>query len=189
VTKIWQEAETISTITAEAKNYSKCDVKAKLYMPRYCLYAWIGNGVEKDKVIKSRIEGSTFEIDHWAYSKDHSKIGFRAEQANASFSMRFSNIDHPVLTLNFMTMTSYGKDWEGSKIHIDATVIPKDTQGLKKDSASIDILGYHDKNTSEIFVHQLKLKEEAVVGDELLIHIRLTDGVTFKITGMAFCDH
>jgi len=85
-------------------------------------------------------------------------------------------------------MTSYGKNWDGSQIQVDAIVTRNDSKELEQDLTSMKISGYHDKETSEIFVHKMKLNSKAEIGDGLKIDVHLLGGVTFKITGMAICS-
>ena len=54
--------------------------------------------------------------------------------------------------------------------------------------------GFHDKNTSETYTSQLDLNDDGMNnigerGDDLKLKFRLIGGSTFKIMGMAFCDH
>jgi hypothetical protein len=66
-----------------------------------------------------------------------------------------------------------------------------------------DIEGYHDKKTSETYNIKMRLdgvgidgddsvkggERGAVVGSDLRIEFELVGGSTFKISGMAICDH
>jgi len=182
---IWQKAGKLNT---EAEDLPKCNVHDTLLMPRKCLFAWMGNSVEKFESVQEKIESAVLESEYWKPSSDHGKAGYLATHANAQFVMKFSDINRPVVTINFMIMTSYGENWKGSKIRVNTFVIPKDSVGIKEDMGSMDISGYHDKETSEIFVYKLKLNKKAGIGDGILVEVRLVGGVTFKITGMAICS-
>lgn len=185
VSKIWQDEGNLNN---EADALPKCNIHDKLFMPRKCLFAWMGNSLEKTESVEEKIKVAVLESQDWKLSTDHEKTGYLATQANAKFVLKFTDIDYPVATVNLMVMTSYGKNWEGSKIRVDTFVIPKDNVGMKKDVGSMDISGYHDKETSETFVYKLKLGEKAEIGDGLLVEVQLIGGVTFKITGMAMCS-
>ena len=85
-------------------------------------------------------------------------------------------------------LRSYGEKWEGSKLKVQAW-------SGDKLLASDEIIGFHDKNTSETYNIKMKLidKESASpgipVGSDLKITFELVGGTTFKISGMAICDH
>ena len=91
-----------------------------------------------------------------------------------------------------MIMRSYGDKWEGSTLKVE--VWSGDTLMVSE-----DIVGFHDKKTSETYNIKMRLggvgdggKEErggVVVGGDLKIVFELTGGTTFKISGMAICDH
>ena len=90
-------------------------------------------------------------------------------------------------------MTSYGEMWKGSEVRVDIYVLKKgaETKGGMRIYESMNILGYHDRNTSEIFPHTAILDEGGglggEVGDTLRISVRSLGG-KFKIMGMAFCN-
>ena len=51
------------------------------------------------------------------------------------------------------------------------------------------MIGYHDKKTSETYNIKMKLTREVKAGEDVRIQLELVGGSTFKISGMAVCDH
>ena len=131
----------------------------------------------------------------WKSIKQYKKFDFASFVPNITFVMEFPNIEKPVEAVTFMAMTSYGEMWEGSDVHIDIYIIKKgsETDGEVEVNESMNILGYHDRHTSEIFPHTAELGKEcgagAEIGDTLRITVRHLSGKKFKITGMAFYLH
>ena len=98
--------------------------------------------------------------------------------------MEFKKIDQPVRVVTWMIMRSYGEKWDGSMLNVEVW-----SNGTLL--ARQDIEGYHDKKTSETYNIKMRLDGEggAVVGSDLKINFALIGGKTFKISGMAICDH
>jgi hypothetical protein len=163
---------------------------------RPCFYGWISKLTMEENYIGSEINATVYEYivsnDGWEGKDDKNKPGFLALKADANFVMEFKNVTKPIQTLNFMVMTSYGENWEGTKMHVDS-IIAKGAQELNAGapSGSMDILGYHDKHTSETYRHQLNLESAdgkgVQPGDSLRVSFKLVEGSTFKIMGMLFC--
>lgn len=163
---------------------------------RPCFYGWISKLTMEENYIGSEINATVYEYivsnDGWEGKDDNNKPGFSALKADANFVMEFKNVTKPIQTLNFMVMTSYGENWEGTKMHVDS-IIAKGAQELNAGapSGSMDILGYHDKHTSETYRHQLNLDSAdgkgVQPGDSLRVSFKLVGGSTFKIMGMLFC--
>jgi hypothetical protein len=92
-----------------------------------------------------------------------------------------------------MIMRSYGERWDGSLLNVE---VWSDNKLMAKK----DIEGFHDKKTSETYNIKMKLldndeqkgevvRDGAVIGSDLKITFTLKGGSTFKISGMAVCDH
>ena len=135
--------------------------------------------------------------DGWEAADGSRKLGYVATKEGASFDMEFNNLSASVQTLNFLVMKSYGEKWEGSRIKVDAVVTTAaaaaDAEVGNEHSKSIEITGFHDRQTSETYTVQLDLRSDGQHGarksDNLKVSIKLIGGSTFKIMGMAFCDH
>jgi len=175
---------------------------SSFFFDKPCVYSWISH-LPKNYPFKAKhVEGILAPVlkmsEGWEGNDDHKKAGYVAIEPNAVFVLEFANLQKSVKSLTFFVMTSYGEKWEGSKIHVDSVVIKSGSEESEKTtsipSASMDIAGYHEKNTSETFAHKLQLGsgtdgEWAKVGDNLRVQVKLVGGSTFKIMGMLFCDH
>jgi len=201
ISKLWQNAAESDEVSKKVENrlLPQCDTitNKSLPMTNKCFFSWIGDMIDKKKIEEFKEEMDPFlwkkEEDNdddfnWEFSHDNGKTGYIATKTNAKFTLRFTDIHHTVSTLNFMVMTSYGSKWEGSMVHIDALVMTNSTDLnsiLSKNS--MEIVGYHDKETSESVIHKLVLDKKAEFGNTLVIDVQLKGGSAFKMTGMAFC--
>jgi hypothetical protein len=88
-------------------------------------------------------------------------------------------------------MRSYGEKWDGSLL--DVEVWSENTLVSKN-----HIEGFHNKTTSETYNIKMNLFDNdkrqgdgngVVIGSDLKIVFTLVGGSTFKISGMAICDH
>ena len=131
------------------------------------------------------------------------------------FIMLFHNITQIVKTINVMIMHSYGNLWLNSTIEITSTVFHNQSNhnteisNIHSASSSSSISlndtihtnqntttttklllhGYHNTMTSEIHNHKMNIINQANIGDDIKIQFQLISGKTFKITGIALCDH
>ena len=157
-----------------------------------CIFSWVGGlerGFDNPKHLEKRMSEVIVTNDGWIASADNSKLGFTATKDHAVFEMKFDQVKQNVQTLTFMVMASYGEKWEGSKIRVDAYVDKDGEKAANILAKSIDIVGFHDRQTSETYSHKLDLGEQWVRRkDTLRVRIELVGGSTFKFTGMAVCD-
>jgi len=186
---------------AHRKGLPKCVNQSKLYFDKPCVYSWISHlpsNPTTAKHIENKLAPVLKMTEGWKGNDDHHKAGYVASKPNAAFVLELANLEKSVKSLIFFVMTSYGKKWEGSMIHVDSFVIKSGSQEIKEiktyPSGSMDIVGYHERNTSETLSHKVELGngtdgEWAKVGDTLRVEVQLVGGRTFKIMGMLFCDH
>ena len=161
---------------------------------RSCSFSWVAGlerFLDKPKHLDKRMDPVVKQNQGWESTNDGNKLGFSAIGGIGSeFTLEFIDLDRPIVTLSFMVMTSYGEKWEGSTIHVDAIVV---TNEEERAVGSRDIVGFHEKQTSETYVHKIDLRAKdnkgSKIGDTLKVKTRLVKGDTFKITGLAFCDH
>eukprot|EP00957_Ditylum_brightwellii_P116627 8896345-Ditylum_brightwellii.AAC.1 len=156
--------------------------------------------MDQPKKLQERINTAVVSNDGWEVLADNEKLGYVATNANAFFEMKLSLDDTTmdvVQTVNFMVMRSYGDKWEGSKVRVDAYIYKSGMEGKEEDemtrapTKSMEIVGYHEKETSETYNYKIDFGEEgkAVGGDTLRVRVELVGGSTFKFMGMAICDH
>ncbi|EJK56148.1 hypothetical protein THAOC_24019, partial [Thalassiosira oceanica] len=79
-------------------------------------------------------------------------------------------------------MRSYGEKWSDSRLKVD---VYAGDELLKTE----EVVGYHDKKTSETYNIKMKLARGVKAGEDVRIQLELVGGSTFKISGMAVCDH
>lgn len=160
-----------------------------------CSFSWVAGlerFLDKPKHLDKRMAPVVKENQGWKSTDDGNKLGYSATGGVGSeFTMEFVNLERRVVTLTFMVMTSYGEKWEGSTIHVDVIVVTNEQE--ERLVGSMDIVGFHEKHTSETYLHKIDLSADdtkgAQIGHTLKVKTRLVKGGTFKITGLAFCDH
>jgi hypothetical protein len=123
---------------------------------------------------------------------DNNKLGWAPTSGvGSTFILEWKNITQPVRAVTWMIMRSYGEKWDGSLS--DVEVWSENTLVLKN-----NIEGFHNKTTSETYNIKMNLFDNdkrqgdgngVVIGINLKIVFMLVGGSTFKISGMAICDH
>jgi hypothetical protein len=127
--------------------------------------------------------------DGWESTADNGKLGFSSSKHGAKFILHFPKNDRVIQTLNFMVMTSYGDKWEESRVLVEAFVSDSEVFPTTH-TKSIEILGFHDKHTSETYNYKMDLGSQKVEpGESLRVQVTLIGGSAFKFMGMAMCDH
>jgi len=192
----WKDIDAAAALIPES-GLQVCDDNTLLKLNKPCIYAWIAhlpkNPRNKDH-INQRMDPVVKKNEGWTAVDEHGKVGYASEVVNSAFMMEFTEIEKPVTSITFMVMTSYGEWWEDSEIRVDIYVMQKglEINDETEINRSMNIVGYHDRHTSEIFPHTAKLGDAggvgAKVGDTLQIRIKHLSGKKFKIMGMAFCD-
>ena len=182
-----------------AKNDDDDDDGAPL--PRPCVFSWVANlerALDSPKRLNDKVGKYVTSNEGWGAANDNNKLGWvPLSGLGSKFAMEFRDIPQPVRAATWMVTRSYGERWEGSTLRVEAwsggTLL-----------ARRDIEGYHDKNTSETYNIKMRLdgagvdgdgdargggEGGAVAGSDLRIMFELVGGSTFKISGMAICDH
>eukprot|EP00581_Thalassiosira_minuscula_P005440 CAMPEP_0183745746 /NCGR_PEP_ID=MMETSP0737-20130205/66402_1 /TAXON_ID=385413 /ORGANISM="Thalassiosira miniscula, Strain CCMP1093" /LENGTH=775 /DNA_ID=CAMNT_0025981425 /DNA_START=130 /DNA_END=2457 /DNA_ORIENTATION=+ len=164
-------------------------------LPKPCIYSWVANlerKLDNPKRLTDKLKPFVTANEGWSAADDNNKLGWVPSSGlNSKFTMEFKSISHPVRAVTWMIMRSYGEKWEGSTLRVQVfsggTLL-----------ASKDIVGFHDKKTSETYNIKMRLDDGtsggsggggAVLGSDLKITFQLVGGTTFKISGMAICDH
>jgi len=178
----WHEAE--NATIALAFNASECTTTHATFTP--CTFTWEWSLINAlNKYIMDVVESYITLNDGWEETNESKKRGLTPTTSDAKLKMRFTNLTQPVEKLNFIVMQSYGEKWAGSKIEVKASVFRNREKAAEQ---SMEIEGFHAKNTSESFNFKMDLGgNKAVEGDELEVGINMVGGTTFKIMGMMFC--
>lgn len=157
-----------------------------------CMYSWVvglERFLDKTKNLEGKLKPQITMNEGWSAADDNNKLGWVPAGNGSKFTMEWKSVIQPVRALTLMIMRSYGEKWDGSKLKVQ--IWSKD-----KIVASDEIIGYHDKKTSETYNIKMKIGEEpsaevkeVTIGSDLKITFELIGGNTFKISGMAICDH
>ncbi|KAL7548471.1 hypothetical protein ACHAWF_011785 [Thalassiosira exigua] len=159
-------------------------------LPKPCLYSWVAKlerRLDNPKRLTDKLKPHMTFNEGWGAVDDNNKLGWVPTSGIGSkFTMEWTKVAQPVRAVTWMIMRSYGEKWEGSRLKVD--VWSGDTLMATK-----DIVGFHDKKTSETYNIKMRLDGDQTAGVErgsnLKIAFELIGGTTFKISGMAVCDH
>lgn len=161
-------------------------------LPKPCLFSWVvymERFLDKPKGLNNKLKPYLVSNDGWSAEADNNKLGWVPSSGLGSkFTLEFKKVAQPVQMMTWMIMRSYGEKWEGSKLKVEAW-------SGEKLLASDEIVGFHDKKTSETYNIKMKLIDPESAspgippGSDLKVTFELVGGTTFKISGMAICDH
>jgi hypothetical protein len=163
-----------------------------------CMYSWVvglERFLDKTKALTGKLQPQITFNEGWSAADDNKKLGWVPSGNGSKFTMEWKKITQPVRALTLMIMRSYGEKWEGSKLKVEIW-------STEKLVASSEIVGFHNKKTSETYNIKTKIGDtlskeqsgtsvanEVAIGSDLKIAFTLVGGTTFKISGMAICDH
>ena len=168
---------------------------------RRCPYSWVG-GLSLQQNNKTWI--NEFFSSHtvagsptWELVEENGKVGFLASPSTPEWQLEFPLLQTPVSTVTVFYLKSYGEKWKDSRVQVTIAISSSSSGRLLDRNheepivASVELLGSHTKNTSEMYTHELPLKESLSIsrhhGEKLRAAFRLTGGTTFKLLGMAIC--
>jgi len=161
-------------------------------LPKPCLFSWVVNMerfLDKPKGLNNKLKPYLTSNSGWSAEADNNKLGFVPSSGLGSkFTLEFKKVAQPVHMMTWMIMRSYGEKWDGSKLKVEAW-------SGEKLLARDEIVGFHDKKTSETYNIKMKLFDQESdsigipPGSDLKVTFELVGGTTFKISGMAICDH
>lgn len=170
-------------------------------LPKPCILSWVANlerRLDNPKRITDKLNPYITSNTGWSAADDNNKLGWVPSGGRGSkFTMEWKEITRPVRAVTWMIMRSYGEKWEGSRLRVEVW-----SGGTRM--ASEEIVGSHNKKTSETYNIKMRLRDGAggdagekhvgngggaAVGSDLKITFELIGGTTFKISGMAICDH
>lgn len=192
ITQIWRGNSSYHDDSTDCDQHSNADNEP---LTKPCAFAWVtglSRSCKTKGCLNDKWKAFITENHGWAFEDDNSKLGFACNGPNSTFVFELQKLSQPVRSIAFLVMKSYGDKWSGSKISIDAFINRSpDTKEARVNSMEIE--GFHAKQTSEIYVSKMDLTKElpegALAGDSVKVAVELVGGSTFKITGLAFCDH
>eukprot|EP00804_Cyclotella_cryptica_P023088 CCRYP_000332-RA/>CCRYP_000332-RA protein AED:0.27 eAED:0.27 QI:273/1/1/1/1/1/2/314/757 len=163
-----------------------------------CMYSWVvglERFLDKPKALTGKLKPHVTFNKGWSASDDNNKLGWVPSGVGSKFTMEWERVTQPIRAFTLMIMRSYGEKWEGSKLKVEIW-------SKEKLMAHQEIVGFHDKKTSETYNIKIKIgtispgdhdtatvDREITIGSNLKIVFELVEGKTFKISGMAICDH
>jgi hypothetical protein len=197
VSKDWRDAEAAAASTRE-----QCEDKDY----KQCPFAWIvGFPLDGGKVelyhkksesdvtlIHDYFAKHVTDFGGWEVMDDtgRGKYGWVpvTGKVGSQMTLEFSKLTQAIRTITFFTMRSYGEKWANSTARIDISSKSSRSGSDWKALTSKDLVGFHDKHTSEMYTEPIRLPTDVQPGDILRISITLLSGSTFKIQGMAVCS-
>jgi hypothetical protein len=201
ITQLWLDgAESTNKLW---KSATECANKGKVasndeQIEKPCMYSWVvglERFLDKTKNLEGKLKPQITSNEGWSAADDNGKLGWVPAGNSSKFTMEWKSVTQPVRALTLMIMRSYGEKWEGSRLKVE---IWSD----QKLMASDEIVGFHDKKTSETYNIKMKigdnsqgtqsdaaLDNEITIGSHLKVTFELVGGKAFKISGMAICDH
>jgi hypothetical protein len=199
VSEEWRDAEIAA---AAASTRDQC--KDKDY--KQCPFSWIvGFPLDGEKVElyhKKSESDATLIHDYFAKhvtdfggwevmdDTNRGKYGWVpvSGKVGSQMTLEFSKLSQAIRTVTFFTMRSYGEKWANSTARIDISSKSSKSGSDWKALTSKDLVGFHDKHTSEMYTEPIRLPTDVQPGDYLRISIALVSGSTFKIQGLAVCS-
>ncbi len=198
ITELWRnESDAASHLW---KTYDECLDLGTItnndeYYDKPCLYSWVANlerKLDNTQRITDRLKPFITSNEGWSAVDDNNKLGWAPTSGiGSTFTLEWKNISQPVRAVTWMIMRSYGEKWDGSLLDVEVwsgnTLVSKN-----------NIEGFHNKTTSETYNIKMNLFDNdkrqgdgngVVNGSDLKIVFTLVGGSTFKISGMAICDH
>jgi len=209
ISELWRN----ETDMQQRKNSSVCREDKPIHRTK-CPFAWVSRirvlaipGVPEtekgdDVSYWKAHEVSNFgnpDNSSWAFQKDHAKIGvcpmngigseFILEIPPRSVSRTIKDNYTLADSVTIFYMKSYGRKWENSTIKLDImSESEKQADSVANWTmlSSVQLSGYHVKNTSETYTETIKLPSDIII-EQLRVAVTLVKGETFKIMGLLVC--
>ena len=193
VTALWKQAEHAATckttpIVRGQQRYKPERVK--------CPFSWVsGLSLQQNNQtwIQEYFQQYASRWEGWKLSDDGGKIGFiPTKQTDSYMVLDFPNVAQPLNTVTFFIMKSYGDKWRNSRLQVSTFESSSDGDNTSKRNwkqlTSREMVGFHNKNTSEMYTESIPLSESIPKGASLRVAAHLVDGTSFKLMGLAICS-
>ena len=154
-------------------------------LPKPCIYSWVANlerRLDNPQRLTDKLKPHMASNEGWSAADDNNKLGWVPSGLGSKFTLEFKRISHEVHAVTWMIMRSYGEKWSDSRLKVD---VYSGSELIKTE----EVIGYHEKKTSETYNIKMKLARGVKAGEDVRIQLELVGGSTFKISGMAVCDH
>ena len=161
-----------------------------------CVYKWVTHrlGAATSAMVHAAVAKVATNIEGWqsfGYPVRKPRRTWKANTANATFTIQVNNTQTPVNRLLVLYLKSYGKSWEAARLQIVV-------EGRKSNSTDVDAFswkevdrsfldGAHNVATSISYSHHANLGDTLLAGSDVRITFTLVGGDTFQINGIALC--
>lgn len=155
-----------------------------------CIFSWVsGLSLQQNNRtwILEYFNERTVGESGWNLDDHNDKIGFVPSALGDSVVLEWKNVTQPVLGATFFTMRSYGDTWQDSRIVVIAN-LRRNRETSWQHLANSTLIGFHNKNTSEMYTEPVFFDIHVEHGDDLRIQYTLMQGKTFKMMGLAVCS-
>lgn len=194
ISEKWEDAENVRRNHQASLNTSSC---SSLLTP-HCSLSWMSHLSS----IQSKIQIENYFSQFFPSNSSASwtVIDFDGNQPKPGWSPPYDGLGKsfvldiplatPTETIAFFILKSYGTKWENSTASVE---IHKVAGGRIEDNMLFPVLekkymmGYHNKETSELYSIEFELSEVVSPPEKLKLQIRLESGHTFKLMGLAVC--
>jgi hypothetical protein len=172
ISKLWREAAP-TQCEAEKANRVRCPV------------GWV-SGFRPD--LKTNNTMNYFapyirEPFEWEWRNDKGKFGWLPTLSSGAKMAFDFPLEQEIHRIVLFYMKSYGATWERSKsrLHVYLDDDKRDVPSLE-----VSLSGFHDKETSEVYVEEVQLPRGA--SRRLQMTVEHAAGKTFKLMGFAICS-
>jgi hypothetical protein len=172
VSKLWHEAAPMRC-EVEKTNRIRCPV------------GWV-SGFRPD--LKTNNTMSYFapyirEPFEWEWRNDKGKFGWLPTISTGAKMTYDFPLEQEIHRIVLFYMKSYGAMWESSKSRLHVYL---DDDKMDVPTLEVSLYGFHDKETSEVYVEEVQLPRGA--SRRLQMTVEHAAGKTFKLMGFAICS-
>jgi lysophospholipase L1-like esterase len=181
VSGLWRESS--ETLVHSESQSSGCQDR--------CPFSWVG-GIDLQQSdaqwIQEYFNGHTTKENGWKLAGGEQKIGFVPVDGKhgSEMTLNFANLTQSIRSVTLFTMKSYGERWKDSRAQVKIWKQSRSHQTWNE-TDTIELSGFHDKNTSETYTEVIHLSKKVSAGDSLRISTTFVHGGTFKLMGLAIC--
>lgn len=195
VSDLWRNQSLLSSSHGKTEDTNRC-IDAADGQSAKCPFAWVSGLLQEHNALdEADIEeyfknhSVSYQNSGWEVKRhvDGRKIGFvpRMEQPGAKITMEVEFPFLPVRHIVIFYLRSYGDRWDNSELQVSVEIQNPTTGSSSWDVAvSRKLLGFHGKNTSEVYTERLVLSHLAHKVRLRTIFVR---GKVFKIMGLLAC--
>jgi len=190
VSALWQSQ-------SEAEDRELAAVDCATRDPNYtrCPFSWVGglSLAQNNMTWIRQYFQPVVKLDRgWKLIDEGAKVGYIPDGAGRPMVLEFALLPQAITTIALFTMRSYGEKWADSQLKVDTeyrrgTSAGSGNGGWTRMTTS-RFIGYHAKNTSEIYTETIQLPTRLETGDALRVTYSLERGSTFKVMGIAVCS-